>query len=145
MWPLSLRSVLLSLGSLSSLLRLSLLLLLLDLCLGPLPSFLRLRSIWLHLRWALWSLPSRLRLRAILLHLRLPLWSLPSRLRWRLWRLDLRLGPLPAFLRLRAIWLLPLLSECLSLGFRSRLIVLDAPRALPFPVAIIVPTLPVPL
>jgi hypothetical protein len=46
-------------------------------------------------------------------------------------------------LRPLLILLLSLLSQCLSLLLRQRLIVLDAPRSLLFPMPIIMPALPV--
>jgi len=59
--------------------------------------------------------------------------------------LKLRLSLLLMLLDLRSllILLLPLLSEFLSLCLGARVIVLDAPRALPFPMALLLPALPV--
>ena len=79
----------------------------------------------------------------------LRLWSWPLNLRFSLvlwsWWLNLLLSLLLMLLNLRPllILLLPLLSEFLSLGLRSRLIALDAPSSLPFPMTVSMPALPV--
>ena len=93
----------------------------------------RLRVLWLL---SLWSL------RLSLLPLNIPLgWSqlLPLKtldLEWSRLLMLPNLGPL-------LILRLPLTSEFLSLLLWSRLIVLDAPSPLPFPMSIITPALPV--